>query len=197
MLASITPLGERGRHNRWALTVTGYVLGSIAGGALAGGAAGALGSWLPAGAERARWLAFALACLAGLLLDLRVLDRRLPTLRRQVDENWLHHYRGWVYGSGFGFQLGTGVATVVSTSTVYLMLLLSLLSASAAFGGLLGMTYGAVRAAPVLLLARVNRPDHLRAAHRRLRAWRPGADRVTWGILAAVAAGAVAAGWAA
>ena len=32
MLASIPPLGERARHNRWSVTVTAYVLGSVVGG---------------------------------------------------------------------------------------------------------------------------------------------------------------------
>jgi hypothetical protein len=31
-----------------------------------------------------------------------------PSWQRQVDERWLTTYRGWVYGAGFGFQLGAG-----------------------------------------------------------------------------------------
>ena len=39
---------------------------------------------------------------AGLWLDLGILGLRLPTTRRQVNEDWLGRYRGWVVGVGFG-----------------------------------------------------------------------------------------------
>lgn len=195
MLASITPLGERGRDQRWGLTVTAYLLGSAVGGTLAGGALGTVGSWLPTQTDRARLLAFAAAAVLGLLLDARIGGWRLPTVGRQVDENWLVRYRGWVYGGGFGFQLGIGVVTVVTTSTVYLTLLLSLLSGSAAIGGLIGLTYGTVRAGPILLLARVRRPTDLRAAHRLLGSGATAASRAAVAVLGAVAVGAMIAGW--
>ena len=44
MLASITPLGERGRQSTWAVTVTAFALGASAAGAGAGAALGALGT---------------------------------------------------------------------------------------------------------------------------------------------------------
>lgn len=53
----------------------------------------------------------ALAGLAGLALDLGLGALRLPGPARQVDEDWLARYRGWVYGAGFGTQLGLGVVT--------------------------------------------------------------------------------------
>ena len=31
---------------------------------------------------------------------------RLPSHTRQVNEAWLDEYRGWVYGGGFGWQIG-------------------------------------------------------------------------------------------
>ena len=46
MLASIHPLGERARHNRFWITATAYIAGSVAGGAVAGGIAGAVGAAL-------------------------------------------------------------------------------------------------------------------------------------------------------
>ncbi len=46
MLASIHPLGERARHNRFWVTTTAYIAGSVAGGAVAGGIAGAMGAAL-------------------------------------------------------------------------------------------------------------------------------------------------------
>ena len=122
MLASITPLGERSRNSRWGVTVTAFALGSTAAGLAAGAALGAAGAPLRAAASPSArlWimgalLGVALAFESGLL-------RPLPTLRRQVNEQWLHRYRGWVYGAGFGIQLGAGVATIVSTSAVYCVL---------------------------------------------------------------------------
>src|SRR2546423_14617654 len=118
MLASIRPRGERGRARRWGLTVSAYLVGSLAGGALLGGALGALGSPLRAHVRPggATWAGLVAAGgLAGVLVDAGVGGLRVPTIRRQVDEDWLHRYRGWVYGVGFGFQLGAGLLTIVTS----------------------------------------------------------------------------------
>jgi hypothetical protein len=194
MLASITPLGERGRHSRWALTVTAYLGGSVAAGAAFGSALGLAGQLLPAGTRDGRLLVFAAAAILGLVMDARIGGLRLPTVTRQVDENWLGRYRGWVYGGGFGVQLGLGVVTIVTTSTVYLTFLLALLSGSAAVGGLLGAVYGGIRALPILALRGVHSPEQLRAAHRRLQAGAPAAARATYLVLAGCAAGAAVTG---
>lgn len=201
MLASITPLGERSRRSRWGLTVTAYLLGSVLGGAGVGGAFGFVGSligraWTPGPGG---WLAgLALVCVAAAAFDLGVGGLRLPTVRRQVNENWLHAYRGWVYGLGFGIQLGAGVVTTVVTAAVYATFALALLSASPLVGTLLGATFGLVRAVPVLSARRVTNADRLRDAHRRSQHWAPSAQRLTVSVqvLAAVAAlGAAVRGW--
>jgi hypothetical protein len=101
MLTSITPLGERGRGNRYAVTLTAYVLGCLLGGATTGVAARRVGSLLP---TLPVLVLAGSACLAAALADDA---RRLPIGRRQVDEDWLTRYRGWVYGLGFGYQLGS------------------------------------------------------------------------------------------
>ena len=56
---------------------------------------------------------------AALVVDVSPLRRRLPTTRRQVNEDWMGRYRGWVYGGAFGAQLGSGVATIVTSAAVY------------------------------------------------------------------------------
>ena len=81
--------------------------------------------------------ALALLAVAGIAADLRLGDLRLPTVRRQVDNRWLNRYRGWVYGVGFGFQLGLGVVTVVTTSAVYLAFAAAMLSGSPAAGAMI------------------------------------------------------------
>ena len=49
---------------------------------------------------------------------------RVPSMRRQVDEDWLSRYRRWVYATGFGWQLGTGVTTIVTSRVTYALLVL-------------------------------------------------------------------------
>src|SRR5215218_7421258 len=106
MLSCIHPLGERVRHNRWGLTVGAFTVAATVGGGALGAICGAVGLVLrPLAVEVvvALGLAGAAVALAG---DLRLRGLRLPHWRRQVDEDWLDQYRGWVYGAGFGAQLG-------------------------------------------------------------------------------------------
>ncbi|MGI8682086.1 MAG: hypothetical protein ACR2JO_08145 [Mycobacteriales bacterium] len=195
MLASITPLGERGRHRRWGPTVAAYVVGSLVGGALLGTLLGAIGQLLPHRHPLPLLAAFAVACVLGLVLDARVGGLALPSVSRQVDESWLGRYRGWVYGLGFGFQLGLGVVTIVTTSSVYLTFMLALLGGSAVIGGLLGAVFGGVRSLPLVAMRAVAGPAQLRAVHRRLRSWEPWAAHGTTGAVAACAVAATVAGW--
>ncbi len=166
MLASINPLGERARRTRWGRTVVWYMLGSTAGGLVAGAGSGVVGAglrWLASPSPGAVGLVVVGACATGLLLDLGVGGAGVPSRRRQVNENWLGRYRGWVYGTGFGFQLGTGVATTVTTSAVYVMLVLAVLSGSIGRALLIGAVFGTVRALPILAVGRADDPERLRA----------------------------------
>lgn len=189
MLSSICPLGERARGSRWSTTAGAYVLGSVLGG-LALGALGALiGMLLPA-AWRASTpvLGLCAGLLAlGLALDLGLLRRELPSWRRQVDEQWLTRYRGWVYGLGFGAQLGFGVVTIVPSATTYAVALAAALTGSPAAGALIGGVFGLVRALPVLFVARVDSPGRLHEVFRGLQRWARPAD-----VLAQVSLGAAA-----
>src|SRR5690349_7970245 len=149
MLASITPLGERARRSHWATTTSFYLLGSTAAGAAGGALAGSLGSLLVAGLS----LEARLAIVAGVLaprLVVELVRGAVPGPRRQVNERWLDQYRGWVYGLGFGAQLGAGVTTVVVSSAVYAVWLAALASAHPLTGLLIGGAAGALRGATVL-----------------------------------------------
>ncbi len=98
---------------------------------------------------------------------------RLPTLRRQVSEDWLGRYRGWVYGGGFGVQLGVGVATTVTTAALYAgVALLVMLGATGdlATAQAAGAAFGVARALPVLAGARVHDPERLRRRVQRVAA---------------------------
>jgi hypothetical protein len=189
MLTSITPLGERGRNSNWALTVTAFAFGSLLGGALVGALAGGMGAL--AGAElpggRIAAIGLAGAALLAVALDLGIAGLRLPTSGRQVNENWLGTYRGWVYGLGFGFQLGLGLATVVSASAVYLAIGAAALTGSVAAGTTVGLAFGAGRAAQPLLAARVQTPQQLRRLAARLLRWRLPVARLAAGAQATAA----------
>ncbi len=185
MLASIHPLGERARDRRWSVTVSAYVLGSTVAAALLGTALGAVGGLLPLTPSVTAVLVVAL-CAAALAFDLRVGGLRLPTVHRQVDKDWLDRYRGWVVGLGFGFQLGLGVVTIVTTAAVYLTLALALLTGSVAGGAAVGATFGLVRALVILAVANVRRPDQLRTALRRMQGVRPLFDRLGIAVQALV-----------
>src|SRR5919107_5526367 len=189
MLSSISPLGERARAARWGLTATAYVLGSLLGGAVLGAGAGALGSALPdrwLGSPVTAWIVVALLLL-GLAVDLRSGDQGPPSWRRQVDEAWLARYRGWVYGLGFGIQLGLGVVTIVTSSTVYATVVLAALTGSPAGGALLGIVFGLVRALPVLALRGVHDRNALHRVFARLERLRGPADAVARGALVGAA----------
>jgi sulfite exporter TauE/SafE len=191
MLASIHPLGERARKRRWGVTVSAYVLGSTVAAALLGGALGGVGRVL-ALSPGTTAVAVAVLCAVGLAFDLHAGGLELPTVHRQVDKDWLDRYRGWVVGVGFGFQLGLGVVTIVNTAAVYVAFGLALLTGSVFGGVVVGATFGLARALVILGVARVRRPDQLRAALRRMQAWRPASQRAGVAVqaLALVTAGA-------
>jgi hypothetical protein len=168
MLSSITPLGERSRRQRFPLTAAFLVLGAAGAGAALGALLGAVGGRIPLDGDQ-RLLALAAAATAGLAADVLLRDG-VPTHLRQVDERWLHRYRGWVYGLGFGAQLGVAVATVVTASAVYLVLVGEGLAPSALAGAVVGTAFGGVRGTSVLLAARVDSPARLSSFHRRFAA---------------------------
>src|SRR5690348_10280665 len=185
MLGSITPLGERGRGRRWGGTVAAYTAESLAGGAIAGAEAGAVGAVLtsvaPLGAA-VPWIAGA-AVMAGAAVDGALATRlvpasALPGPRRQVNEEWLGRYRGWVTGIGFGFQLGLGVVTIVTTAAVYSLLVVAALSGSPATGAVIGAAFGLARALPILAVGRVRTSDAVLRVDARLRRWQSPSARL-------------------
>jgi len=168
MLSSITPFGERGRNNRFGVTATFFVAGAILGGVALGTLVGFVGHVVVPDEPTAILGALALLAAAGALCDAGAFGLRVPTIRRQVDENWLQRYRGWVYGFGFGAQLGAALTTIVSSASVYLMVAAAAGSRSAVTGAAMGAVFGAIRGGSLLLARRVNSAEDLRTFHRRL-----------------------------
>ena len=191
MMTSISPVGEATRQQRWSVTTAAYLVGSLLGGAATGAVLGLLS--IPVRAVVSAPVALAmLAAVAGLglLADRGVVP--LPAWRRQVDERWLGTYRGWVYGLGFGLQLGAGFATIVTASATWVVLVAAGLSGSVATGTAIGATYGLVRALPVLAFARVRTPARLRTAMQRVERWRAPAATLTAATQATLVVVAVA-----
>jgi hypothetical protein len=189
MLASITPLGERGRQSIWAVTVAAFALAAIAAAGLAGAVLGALGAAVLPAAADLRWAGLLVALVAA--LGLEAAPRPVPGPRRQVDPGWLDRYRGWVYGAGYGAQLGLAVTTVVTSAATYAALVAALLSASAVGGAVVMGCYGAVRGLSPLATAHVRSTGQLVAVHAALERWRSRVRGLACGAHGLAAAGAL------
>lgn len=182
MLSSITPLGERGRRSRYFVTLAFFVVGAGLGGALLGLVGGTLGRLTPSpGGDTMLLLASLVVALAGLLEIPQ--GPSPPSIRRQVNENWLHRYRGWFYGAGFGFQLGTGLSTIVTSWAVYATVVLTVIAPSIAVATALGAWFGVTRALTIFVGARAQTGQQLVELHRRLSSMRAPARRRLGGAL--------------
>ncbi len=190
MLASINPLGERGRNQRYWVTITAYIAGSTVAGAGLGALLGLVGS--PIAAPLPALGIVAAVAIAGQAFDAHVFGLRVPGPRRQVNENWLVTYRGWVYGAGFGIQLGLAFLTIVTASATWVAFACALLAGSPIAGAFIGATFGIARALPVLTAARVRDPSALHALARRLERLRPRIAVATTAAQGVAAAGLVA-----
>ena len=178
MLASITPLGERGRNATWAITVTAFAIGASVAGAAVGALLGALGSVVLPGFVSTQTRLAVLAGAVALAIVLDAIPRGVPGPRRQVNERWLDEYRGWVYGLGYGVQLGVGVTTVVSSAGTYVAMAAAFLAARPAAGAAIVGCFGAIRGLTLLAAVGVRTPPQLLAMHRAMSRWQ---RRVRWG----------------
>jgi hypothetical protein len=197
MLSQLTPVGEASRGYRYRTTAAWFIAGALVGGAMLGGLMAALAAAVSAlGASSAALLgvAAALAVLAA-AVDSGVLGVLPPFLHRQVNEYWLGRYRAWVYGSGFGWQIGTGLTTYIMTAAVFLTIALGGLSASPWAAFLVGIVFGLARGLAVLLTARLRTTAELFALHRRFDALTEPVRRAVIGVQLVVAVIAVGAAW--
>ena len=170
MLASIHPLGERARGQRFSVTVVALTIGSIGGAAIFGALLGTIGSFGGgAGSVAVRAVVLGVAATIGDIVDGRT--RRVPSWHRQVYEDWLGRYRGWVYGFGFGAQLGVGVLTIVTTAAVYVTWIAAAMTASPARGLVVGASFGLARSVPLFGSASLETPGAIAARVSRLEGW--------------------------
>ena len=196
MLSQINPIAEAGRSQRYRRTASWFIAGAVLGGGTLGGVSAALAALVDsAGIGHGTALAVAaVGALAAAAVDARVLGFGPPFIRRQVNEDWLSKYRPWVYGSGFGWQIGVGVTTYVMTAAVALTIVFSILSASPWVAFAIGVAFGLARGLTVLLSVPLRTQSDLYAFHRRFAA---GGELVRQAVIAVQLAVAVCAAWAA
>jgi len=196
MLSTITPVSEAGRARRYRATAAWFIGGATLGGATLGalmaGLAAAVSTVHP-GARAALGAGAAVVVVAA-AIDAGLLARvglAMPLLRRQVNERWLDQFRSWVYGGGFGWQIGAGFTTYLMTAAVPATALLGALTGRPAVAFGLGVVFGAARGLAVLGSARVRSAEDLRVLHRHL-------DRldqpVRWAVVAVLGAATLALG---
>jgi hypothetical protein len=197
MLSTITPITEQARGRRYWATVPWYVLGAVAGGATLGLLAAVLA--LPVRAldlsTSAALAIVAVLAIVSILSDLRVGRFQLPRHGRQVDRLWLDHYRSWVYGTGFGWQIGVGLATYIVTSAVYLAVAIAALSGSPAEAFVIGLVFGTLRGLAIFLGVGATTLEALRSLHRRIHRLEPASRVAMFTVQAAVAVIAIGNVW--
>ena len=179
MLSTITPVSERAKGHRYGATCAWFVVGATVGGLSLGGLIAGLAvvvRTVGPGPVVVGTVAL-VGALVVLVSDTGLAGARVPVHFRQVNERWLDAYRPWVYGAGFGFQIGTGVATYITTGAVYLMVVLGALTGDPLVALALGGAFGLVRGLAVLLTRRITTPSGLLLFHQRFTSLRPRADR--------------------
>ena len=191
MLASLSAYAETSRGSRWSITAGAFGVGAVLAGASGGLVWGGLGSLLPGGSWR---VSAAIAVIAvALVIDATPLRRRLPLTKRQVNEDWMATFRNWVYGFGFGSQLGLGFISLVACAAIYATFAIELLSGHVVSGVAIGTVFGATKALSLLPAVTARDPVSLLALHRRLLGLERGSARavVAGELIAVIAAAAV------
>jgi hypothetical protein len=195
VLSQITPFGERARGHRFGATAAWYVVGSLLGGVSLGLVAAALAAGVAAldWSTAARLGLVAVLALLGAVVDAHLLGFGPPFIRRQLNEEWLPQYRSWVYGTGFGWQIGSGFSTYVMTAAVFLLVAVAALTANPVAAMSVCLLFALVRGLAVLLAARGATPDALVEFFRRFDALGQTTRNLVIAVqvgLAVVAAGA-------
>ncbi|HEY7563667.1 MAG TPA: hypothetical protein VIA81_01955 [Acidimicrobiia bacterium] len=193
MLSTITPMAEATRGHRFASTARWFVLGSVVGGATLGVviaglvlAVNAIGI-----GEETSLVVAALAALITATSDGRIGGFRLPGHDRQVNERWLDRYRSWVYGAGFGWQIGVGLATYIMTAGIYLLIVMGALLVNPLLAVGIGVLFGLVRGLAVYMAAELDTQQKLVGFHARFEEKRELVRRTTIVVQALVAVAAI------
>ncbi len=188
MLSTVTPLAEAGRGRRWGVTAAWFVVGAVIGGLTLGAVMAGLAALVGAlGLSITVVLGIAtVAALVCAASDLDPFGLHIPFHGRQVNERWLDQYRAWVYGAGFGWQIGCGLATYITTAGMYLTILLAALTGRPLVALGIGAGFGLIRGLAIFAGRHITDTDHLLAVHRHFGALRRPVRLATIGVLLAV-----------
>lgn len=174
ILSTITPMTESARGHRFRSTAWWYVFGSLIGGLTLGAVIALLAilieRWSPT--ESTRLMILAAIAPVAVASDGRLGGFQLPGHDRQVNEQWLDRYRSWVYGAGFGWQIGFGLTTYIMTAAVYLLVVAGALGGSVVGALLLGSVFGLIRGIAVFASADIKDHSAMVGFHRRFEVWR-------------------------
>ena len=197
MLSSITPFAEQGRGHRFAYTASWYVVGATVGG-LTLGLVSALLAVAVAALDLSTAAAVGMGAVLALVtasLDLGTFGVRPPFHRRQVNEDWLDQYRPWVYGAGFGWQIGNGVFTFIMTAAVFLVVAVGALTADPLLALAICGLFGLLRGLMVFIGRNIHEPADLRDFFRRFMAAEEPVRRTVIVIQLVLAVAAASAAW--
>lgn len=148
---------------RWAyrfhyiLWIVSWLAGHLLGGIALFGLLAWLGAFLIPFAGSIYLAGLALLCFLTALHHFNVIRLPLPQLRRQVSRLWLPHFHKNLVAFGYGFQLGSGVATRIKTATTYIVIGCAFCSGSWLAGASIGAVFGLSRAVLPVVLAGQNK----------------------------------------
>lgn len=151
LIGALTHLGEVPfEKKQWFRSVLAYTLGGCVSATLVGAALGVLGRWL--GVHALGIPALWVICVLGLTLAAREwgwIRFPLPQRRRQTEKVWAHQF-GFVIASAlWGFDIGLGFATRISTGGFWILTAVAVALGDPAYGGLLLLMYWFGRALTV------------------------------------------------
>jgi hypothetical protein len=127
-----------------------WLLGHVAGGLACGAALGMAGGLLSLDTRVEIAGAWSAICLALTLRHWKLLNFEPPQWKRQVSQEWMFRLPWDLVALGYGFQLGTGVATRITGAVLYAAMGCAFLSGSPGRGAMMIACFGAARAIPPL-----------------------------------------------
>jgi hypothetical protein len=151
-----------GDLNRWKYRLNyiswmfSWIVGHLVGGMVLCGLLGFIGSIFSLSVLNFCLIFLGILCCLGTLHQFKIIHLPMPQFSRQVSRLWLTEYHQNFTAFGYGFQLGSGVATRIKTITTYVVIGFALCSGSLYNGALIGAFFGLSRAILPLILVGIS-----------------------------------------
>lgn len=149
MVYTITPMVHGGRQRHWAESFVAHLIGGATGGALTVGVLASFVSVTGIIQGRVSLALAAVVIMVTLLVDARIVARRIPSVAFQVPRRWREQYSPRVTAFLYGVGLGMGLTTRVYFASTYAIFLLSALLLSFPEVLIVGAVFGLSRSAGV------------------------------------------------